>query len=117
MASKTLTDPWRGTIEAAPGDVAEAVAALKREEGRLLVIGSTELVKTLIDHGLVDEFRLMIDPVVFGGGKRLFATTARSDRCDYRQPSGNHRRDPRDVRICLSPFRTPAGQCRSAAGS
>jgi dihydrofolate reductase len=36
------------------------------------VIGSTELVQTLIEHGLVDEFRLMIDPLVVGGGKRLF---------------------------------------------
>ncbi len=36
------------------------------------MIGSTELVKTLIEHDLVDEFQLMIDPVVVGGGKRLF---------------------------------------------
>ncbi len=55
------------------GDVVEAVAALKREDGDdLLVIGSTKLVQTLIDHDLVDEFRLMIDPLVVGGGKRLF---------------------------------------------
>ena len=51
----------------------EAVLALKQEEGAdLLVIGSTQLVKTLIEHDLVDEYRLMIDPVVLGGGKRLF---------------------------------------------
>ena len=36
------------------------------------MIGSTELVQTLIDHDLVDEFRVMIDPVVLGGGKRIF---------------------------------------------
>jgi dihydrofolate reductase len=36
------------------------------------VIGSTALVRTLIEHGLVDELRLMIDPVVLGGGKRIF---------------------------------------------
>ncbi|HZD02725.1 MAG TPA: dihydrofolate reductase family protein [Actinomycetes bacterium] len=36
------------------------------------MIGSTALVRTLIEHGLVDEFRLMIDPVVLGGGKRIF---------------------------------------------
>jgi dihydrofolate reductase len=36
------------------------------------VIGSTELVRTLIDRDLVDEFRLMIDPVMLGGGKRVF---------------------------------------------
>ena len=55
------------------GDVPEAVAALKHEDGDdLLVIGSTELVRTLIEHDLVDEFRLMIDPVILGGGKRIF---------------------------------------------
>jgi dihydrofolate reductase len=60
-------------IFAAYCDVAEAVAALKQEDGGdLLVIGSTELVKTLIKHDLVDEFRVMIDPLVVGGGKRIF---------------------------------------------
>jgi dihydrofolate reductase len=49
------------------------VAALKQEDGAdLHVIGSTQLVQTLIEHDLVDEFRLMIDPVVVGGGKRIF---------------------------------------------
>jgi dihydrofolate reductase len=50
------------------------VAALKQEAGAdLYVIGSTKLVETLIEHHLVDEFRLMIDPVVVGGGgKRIF---------------------------------------------
>jgi dihydrofolate reductase len=55
------------------GDVAKAVAALNEEDGGdLLVIGSAELVKTLVDHDLVDEYRMMIDPLVVGGGKRLF---------------------------------------------
>ena len=74
VASRTLAEPleWRNSI-LLQGDVAEAVAALKREEGGdLHAIGSTELVKTLIEHDLVDELRLMIDPVVLGGGKRLF---------------------------------------------
>jgi dihydrofolate reductase len=49
------------------------VGALKQEDGAdLHVIGSTELVQTLIAHDLVDEFRVMIDPVVVGGGKRIF---------------------------------------------
>ena len=38
----------------------------------LYVLGSTELVQTLIEHDLVDEFRVMIDPLVVGGGKRIF---------------------------------------------
>ncbi len=75
VASTTLSEPleWQNSV-VLQGDVAEAVAALKQEEGAdLHVIGSTKLVQSLIEHGLVDEFRLMIDPVVVGGGKRLFA--------------------------------------------
>jgi dihydrofolate reductase len=74
VASKTLTEPleWQNST-VLHGDVAEAVLALKQEEGGdLHVIGSPEFVQTLIEHDLVDEFRVMIDPVVVGGGKRLF---------------------------------------------
>jgi dihydrofolate reductase len=74
VATTTLSDPleWQNST-VLEGDVAEAVAALKQEDGAdLHMIGSTELAQTLIEHGLVDEFRLMIDPVVLGGGKRLF---------------------------------------------
>ncbi len=49
------------------------MTALKQEDGAdLHVIGSAELTQALIEHGLVDELRLMIDPVVLGGGKRIF---------------------------------------------
>ncbi len=74
VASRTVTGPlaWQNST-VLEGDVREAVAALKQEDGGdLQVIGSTELVQALIEGGLVDEFRLMIDPLVLGGGKRLF---------------------------------------------
>jgi dihydrofolate reductase len=74
VASSTLTGPleWQNSTVLA-GEVAEAVTALKQDDdGDLHVIGSTQLVQTLIEHDLVDEFRLMIDPLVLGGGKRLF---------------------------------------------
>jgi dihydrofolate reductase len=74
VVSRTLTEPleWQNST-VLQGDVAEAVAALKQEDGEdLHVIGSSELVQTLFEHDLVDEFRVMIDPVVVGGGKRLF---------------------------------------------
>jgi dihydrofolate reductase len=74
VASRTLTEPleWQNS-QLLKGDAAEAVAALKQAEGGdLRVIGSADLLQTLIENGLVDEFRLMIDPLVVGGGKRLF---------------------------------------------
>lgn len=74
VASSTMSDPlaWQNST-VLQGDVAQAVTALKQQEGGdIHVIGSTQLVHTLIDHGLVDEFRLMIDPILIGGGKRLF---------------------------------------------
>ncbi len=74
VASTTLRDPleWQNST-VLRGDVAEAVVVLKQEGGAdLHVIGSAQLVQTLIEHHLVDEFRLMIDPLVLGGGKHLF---------------------------------------------
>jgi dihydrofolate reductase len=74
VASRTLTTPlhWKNS-RVLEGDVADAVAALKQQDGDdLLVMGSTELVQTLIEHDLVDELRVMIDPLVTGGGKRIF---------------------------------------------
>jgi dihydrofolate reductase len=74
VASTTLREPleWQNST-LVEGDIAAAVAALKEGDGGdLHTIGSTELVRTLIEQELVDEFRLMIDPVVLGGGKRIF---------------------------------------------
>jgi dihydrofolate reductase len=74
VASTTLSGPleWQNSI-LLEGDVAGAVAALKQEDGGdVHVIGSTKLVQALIQHDLVDEFRLMIDPLTLGGGKRFF---------------------------------------------
>jgi dihydrofolate reductase len=75
VASTTLAEPleWQNSTLLS-GDIAEAVTALKAEDGRdLHVIRSPGLVQTLIGHDLVDELQLMIDPLVVGGGKRLFA--------------------------------------------
>jgi dihydrofolate reductase len=74
VASTTLREPleWKGSA-LLQGDVPAAVAELKEQPGGdLVVLGSGELVRTLMEHDLVDEFRLMIDPIVLGGGKRLF---------------------------------------------
>jgi dihydrofolate reductase len=74
VASTTLSEPldWQGST-LLHGDLVEAVGALKQEDGGdLHVIGSTQLVQALVERGLVDELRLMIDPVALGGGKRFF---------------------------------------------
>jgi dihydrofolate reductase len=74
VVSTTLTEPlgWQNST-LLEGEVAASVAGLKQEEGGdLHVIGSTQLVHELIVRGLVDEFRLMLDPVLLGGGKRIF---------------------------------------------
>jgi dihydrofolate reductase len=73
VASTTLEDLEWENSQLIEGDVADGIRALKEEEGPdLLVQGSGNLVQTLLQHGLVDEFRLMIFPLVLGTGKRLF---------------------------------------------
>jgi dihydrofolate reductase len=75
VVSKTLSEDeltWNTTR--IPGDEALArIQELRKEEGGdLLVMGSSVLVRTLLGEGLVDELRLMIEPVILGGGKTIF---------------------------------------------
>jgi dihydrofolate reductase len=75
--STTLEEPleWNNStlIE---GDLAEEVSRLKQQEGKdILIFGSGQLARTLMEHDLIDEYRLMVFPVVVGKGKRLFEDT------------------------------------------
>jgi dihydrofolate reductase len=73
----TLEDAEWNNSTVLSGEISEEVGRLKREiDGEILVPGSTQLVQTLIEHGLVDELRLMVHPVVVGAGKRLFGETS-----------------------------------------
>ena len=73
VASTTLTQlDWQNSTLIEP-NVVEGIHALKAEDGpELQVHGSANLIQTLLEHGLVDEFRLKVFPLVLGSGKRLF---------------------------------------------
>ena len=73
VVSTTLREAEWNNSTVITGNVADEVSRLKQQPGKdILVFGSTELVNALVRHGLVDEFRLMVFPIVLGGGKRLF---------------------------------------------
>ena len=73
VATSTLSKlEWKNSVRVT-GDIAAAVSRLKDQDGPLLqVLGSWQLIQTLLSHGLIDEFRLWTFPVVVGAGKRLF---------------------------------------------
>ena len=77
VVSSTLEEPGWNNSTVLKGDVVEEVAKLRQEQdGDIVVHGSARLVETLVEHDLVDEFRLMVFPVVLGSGKRLFGETS-----------------------------------------
>ncbi len=75
VATATLADlAWSGSVPLRGGDIAAQVAELKQRPGRELQIhGSGALARSLMPHGLVDGYRLIIFPVILGRGQRLFA--------------------------------------------
>jgi dihydrofolate reductase len=76
VVSTTLTEPlaWQNST-LIRDDVAGTIRGLKQEEGKdIQVMGSGVLVQTLVGENLVDEYRLMVHPIVLGTGKRLFRT-------------------------------------------
>jgi dihydrofolate reductase len=73
VASRTLQGPLTWNAKLIQGDVAKAVAKLKEGlGGHILQYGSGELTRTLLQHGLIDEFRLLVYPVATGTGLRVF---------------------------------------------
>ena len=76
VASATLRDPTWNHSTVLGADVPDAVAQLKRAlDGDIVVPGSFQLLRTLMEHDLVDELRLKFYPVVLGAGRRLFGET------------------------------------------
>ncbi len=75
VVSRTLQEPlgWNNSTLLEGDEFAEGVAGLKRQPGKdITIIGSGALVRSLLREGLLDELRLMVHPIVLGGGKRLF---------------------------------------------
>jgi dihydrofolate reductase len=81
VVSSTLEDPDWNNSTVLKGDVLHEVSKLKQElNGEIVVPASFQLVRTLIEHDLVDELRLKIFPVVLGAGERLFGETSDKKR-------------------------------------
>lgn len=77
VASRNLKDVEWNNSTLLTGHIADEVATLKQQEGGdILVYGSAQLVQTLLEHDLVDEYHLMVFPIVLGSGKRLFGETS-----------------------------------------
>jgi dihydrofolate reductase len=104
VASRTLEEvSWEGST-LLKGNLATDVAELKRRPGReLQVHGSGDLAQTLMQHDLIDEYRLLTYPVVLGTGKRLFADGAKPAALNV----ADHRTTSTGVSIDVY---TPAGK-------
>jgi dihydrofolate reductase len=77
VVSSTLEDPAWNNSTILKGDVVDEVSKLKQElDGEIVVPGSFQLLRALMEHDLIDELRLKIFPVVLGAGKRLFGETS-----------------------------------------
>jgi dihydrofolate reductase len=76
VVSTTLDHPRWSSATILKGDAVDEVSRLKRElDGEIVVYASRQLARTLIEHDLVDELRLVVFPVVLGAGERLFGET------------------------------------------
>ena len=82
VVSRTLSQgdlDWNNSTLLPAGDLVGAVQGLRdREGGAIQVMGSASLATTLVANDLVDEYRLMIEPILLGGGKRIFPDDARA---------------------------------------
>ena len=86
VASRTLTQDdldWTNSTLLPAGDALGAVRELRQREGRdIQVMGSSALAAQLIGNDLVDEYRLMLEPILLGGGKRLFPDDGQARRLE-----------------------------------
>ena len=90
VVSSTLEEPEWDNTTVLKGDLADEVSELKeRYDGDIVVHGSVQLAQALTEQGLVDEYRLMLFPLVLGQGKRLFGETETRLRLTRAQQVGS----------------------------
>lgn len=78
VVSTTLQELTWNNSRLLTGNLADAIVRLKQQPGQnILIGGSGELVRSLGQHNLIDEYNLLVYPVVLGGGKRLFQDTGK----------------------------------------
>jgi dihydrofolate reductase len=104
VVSSTLTEPGWSNSTVIGSDLPGEVAAIKgRHDGDVLVAGSARLVQGLTEHGLVDEYRLLVYPVVLGTGKRLFGDATHLTELDLAEAR------PLERGVLLLSYRPAAG--------
>ena len=72
VVSTTLTQPEASNVKVIRGDLANEINRLKQQPGKIISTGGVTLPSELLDLGLIDDFHLVIHPVIAGGGRRLF---------------------------------------------
>ena len=86
VVSRTLSESdltWSNTTLLRSDDAIDAIGKLRDEHGKdIQVMGSASLATQLVENDLVDEYRLMIEPIVLGGGKKLFPVDGRSRKLE-----------------------------------
>jgi dihydrofolate reductase len=86
VASRTLSErdlTWNNSMLLPADDAIGAIRGLREGDGQdIQVMGSASLARQLVSHGLVDEYRLMIEPIILGGGKRLFPDDGEARRLE-----------------------------------
>ena len=114
VVSSTLRGPsWKNTTVIA-GDIVAEVTNLKAQHtGDILVFASGTLVETLRDHDLVDEYRLMVHPIIVGQGKRLFSSSTTVNRLELVESVNV---GPDVLLLTYRPAPKPAGDAADATG-
>ena len=111
VASRTLTQDdlhWTNSKLLPPEDAIGAVRELwEQEGGDIQVMGSASLAEALVAHDLVDELRLMVEPILLGGGKKIFPNDGRARPLELASVTTT----PTGVLICI--YRSAAGASRA----